>query len=220
MMKKLMIYVMIFGLCFTVGCRAPEVGQPEVNSRNSYYNQQVDGEGYNVLNQGDRTDAGPLALGYRRYERVQVHQENGQQTVTPVIDRDRLADGITRLVLTNETVDEAATLVTDEHILVTYTTNADNRDYVADQVKRTALSVAPRYYDVYISDDHEHFQDIERFQGLQSNSPNIENTIEQTIEKMKQSPQGWYEGDKDDNMDYMKKKHQRLLKQGNSRKND
>lgn len=122
------------------------------------------------------------------YTKQQV-EPNGQQQEVTYVDREKLTDSITRLVLTNDEVGEAATLVTDQYVLVAYTTASENREEVADQVKRSALSIAPHYYDVYISDNENHFDEIERFRGLNAHS-NSEEAIEQTIELFKQSPQG------------------------------
>lgn len=61
------------------------------------------------------------------------------------------------------------TLVTDEEVLVVYDTNAKDRTETADQVKRTAMSVVPRYYHVYVSDDYQTLaQDVENFATVKS----------------------------------------------------
>lgn len=123
-----------------------------------------------------------------RYTKQDV-EPNGQQQEINYVNREKLSDSITRLVLTNDDVEEAATLVTDQYVLVAYVSSSDNRELIADQVKRSALSIAPHYYDVYISDNENHFDEIERFRGLNAHS-NSEDAIEQTIEMFKQSPQG------------------------------
>ncbi len=191
-------------LFFITGCQTANEDQTTVQSRNNYYNLQTDAN--NRTTNGDRANN---MYGYSRYQKAQVDQE-GIQKANSLVNRQRLSDGVTRLTLSNDDVEEAATLVTDEHVLVAYTTKSANRDYVADKVKRSAISVVPRFYDVYISDDHRMFQAIERFQGLQSTNGAIENTMEQTIERFKHSPQGEYNEDTDSNMNIMRQKHQKL----------
>ncbi|GAE33265.1 YhcN/YlaJ family sporulation lipoprotein [Halalkalibacter akibai] len=116
------------------------------------------------------------------------------------------------MVLTNDVVSEAGTLVTDKYVLVAYDAQADNREFVADQVKRSALSIVPRYYEVYITDDPEHFDEIERFQNLTSEAPNMDGSLEQTIEEMTLlSPQGEYNERTDDNINIMQEKQRRLM---------
>lgn len=75
-------------------------------------------------------------------------------------------------------------------MFVVYKTDSTNRFETADQVKKTAISVVPRYYHVYVSDNPRMFQDIERFGRLDANSRNIDQILQQTIKEMLKSPQG------------------------------
>ncbi|MCK0472735.1 YhcN/YlaJ family sporulation lipoprotein [Halalkalibacter sp. APA_J-10(15)] len=145
---------------------------------------------YNRMSVGDFND-----YSYVRYNKHDV-EPNGQQQEIIYVNREKLSDSITRLVLTNNDVEEAATLVTDQYALVAYTSTSEDRELTADQVKRSAISIVPHYYDVYISDNEHHFDEIERFQGLSANS-NVQDSIEQTIELFKQSPQGNYDEEAD-----------------------
>ncbi|MDQ7861728.1 YhcN/YlaJ family sporulation lipoprotein [Peribacillus frigoritolerans] len=108
------------------------------------------------------------------------------------IDREQLSDVISKLSVQIPNVNDAATLVTDEEVLVVYDTNNKDRTETADQVKRTAMSVVPRYYHVYVSDDYQNLaQDVENFATVKSGSRGIDYTIEQTIKRMLKSPQGY-----------------------------
>lgn len=54
------------------------------------------------------------------------------------------------------------------------------------------MSVVPRYYHVYVSDDYQNLaQDVENFATVKSGSRGIDYTIEQTIKRMLKSPQGY-----------------------------
>lgn len=150
------------------------------------------------FNQLDAADNDYNSYGYTRYQRTQIEPNNQQQYI-PIVNREELSDGIARLVLTNDDVHEAGALVTDKYALVAYTTDSEDRDFVADQVKRSALSIVPRYYDVYITDDPNHFDEIERFEQLSTATPEVNNTIEQTIDEMLTSPQGHYDEELDAN---------------------
>ena len=53
------------------------------------------------------------------------------------------------------------------------------------------MSIVPRYYHVYVSDDKTMAQDIENFAQLEPDSEGIDYTINQTIKRMLKSPQGY-----------------------------
>ncbi|MBD8070449.1 YhcN/YlaJ family sporulation lipoprotein [Bacillus sp. PS06] len=129
-------------------------------------------------------------FGYVRHQKSPIP---GDSTVynMPTIDREVVADMISKM--STELVphvNEAATLVTDEEVLIVYDTDSDNRFETADQVKKTALSVVPRFYHVYVSDNPRLIKDIERFGVLDATSRNVDQIITTTIERMLESPQG------------------------------
>ncbi len=190
------------------GCQMNAGEQPTNLQRTANTNDQVATRSHYQMTQAENIDD-YAHYGYSRIQRQDVQQDDRQQ-LYPVIDRNRLSEGITRLVLTNPTVEEAATLVTDKYVLVAYNGDRENRELVADQVKRSAISIAPRYLDVFITDNHDHFDEIERFKGQSSTDPAYERTIEQTIQEMKQSPQGKYDEETDHDLKIMSQKHQRL----------
>lgn len=75
--------------------------------------------------------------------------ENADRAEAPTIDREQLADIISRLSNQIPDVNDVSTLVTDEEVLIVYDSDTNNRNATADQVKRTALSIVPRYFHVY-----------------------------------------------------------------------
>ncbi|OLP63512.1 hypothetical protein BACPU_31660 [Bacillus pumilus] len=125
--------------------------------------------------------------GYVRYQKKQI---TDQKEKTPALNREHLAHVITSLSVQLPNIQEAATLVTDEDALIVYRTGNKNRDESADQVKKTAVSVLPRYYHVYVSDHPEHFQSIANFSRLQTNSRDFDQILAKTIQQMKHAPQG------------------------------
>ncbi|WP_078550414.1 YhcN/YlaJ family sporulation lipoprotein [Litchfieldia alkalitelluris] len=129
-------------------------------------------------------------FGYVRHQKSPVP---GDQTVytMPRLDRELVADMISKMTVQQiPHVNEVATLVTDEEVLMVYDTDSDDRFETADQVKKTALSVIPRWYHVYVSDNPILIKDIERFSTLDSTSRNVDQIITSTIERMLESPQG------------------------------
>lgn len=126
-------------------------------------------------------------FGYVRYQKEQF---DGDQQKMPVMNREETAHMISSLTVQLPHIQDAATLVTDREALVVYKTDSKNRELTADQVKKTAASVIPRYYHVYISDNPNHMQSVENYSNLGSGSRDIREIMSGTIQEMKTSPQG------------------------------
>lgn len=109
-------------------------------------------------------------------------------------DREKVADTISKIAITLPKVHDASSLVTDEEVLIAYRTDVkdkEGRNDIADQVKKTALSVVPRWYHVYVTDDPSLRQDIENIAYMNGASGNHENAINGVIKRMlSRSPQG------------------------------
>lgn len=126
-------------------------------------------------------------FGYVRYQKEQLDAE---QQETPAPDREETAHIISSLTVQLPHIQDAAALVTDQEALVVYKTDSKNRELTADQVKKTAVSVIPRYYHVYISDNPNHMQAIKNYSNLGSGSRDVRDIMSGTIQEMKTSPQG------------------------------
>ncbi|MEC1667380.1 YhcN/YlaJ family sporulation lipoprotein [Bacillus mojavensis] len=126
-------------------------------------------------------------FGYVRYQKEQI---DGEQQETPAPDREETAHIISSLTVQLPHIQDAAVLVTDQEALVVYKTDSRNRELTADQVKKTAVSVIPRYYHVYISDNPNHMQAIKNYSNLSSGSRDVRDIMSGTIQEMKNSPQG------------------------------
>jgi len=129
--------------------------------------------------------------GYVRHQKSPLPTENVAYEDMPDFNREAVADIISRLCVQLPNVDDCATLVTDDEVLIAYQTDSDERFETADQVKRTALSVVPRYFHVYVTDQPTLRKDIENFSTLETDSRNTQRMIDSTVQKMIQSsPQG------------------------------
>lgn len=152
-----------------------------VRSRNDLYNE------HGVRN---GTDSRLTNFGYVRHQKSPIPGDTTQYATIPVLNRENVADLISKLCTQLPNVYDVGTLVTDDTVFVVYKTDSTNRFETADQVKKTAISVVPRYYHVYVSDNPRMFQDIERFGRLDANSRNVDHVLQQTIKDMLKSPQG------------------------------
>ncbi|MGM0875461.1 MAG: YhcN/YlaJ family sporulation lipoprotein [Bacillota bacterium] len=158
-------------------------------------------ESGNTLNVQDRTDLyneegltnvnnnKSANFGYVRHQKSGIPNDV-TLTRTPGLDREQTANTISSLIVQLPNVNDVATLVTDEEVLVAYESDSDNRFETADQVKKTALSAIPRYYHVYVSDNPTMIQQIEAYSPLDSTSRDIDEILNKTIKEMLKSPQG------------------------------
>ncbi|GGB46265.1 YhcN/YlaJ family sporulation lipoprotein [Fictibacillus barbaricus] len=134
---------------------------------------------------GDNTNYGDF--GYMRHmSGDKVKSGNG----VPYLNRQKLADMISDMVLQLPNIKDVGTLVTDEEVLIGYKTTNKDRNAAADQVKMTAFAVVPRYYHVYVSDEKGMIDKIEQYQSLNNDTEEIEGIMDRLIQEMKKAPQG------------------------------
>ena len=129
-------------------------------------------------------------LGYVRYSKEEMELEQDENRVV-TFNREEMANTITRLILRNNEFEEVATLVTDDEILIAYDKPQEmDREEAATIVRKTALSIVPRFFHVYVSDQATSFQDIQSLQNSTSLNDDYQTTLEKIIEEMKDTPQG------------------------------
>lgn len=129
-------------------------------------------------------------FGYVRHQKSPIPGNNASANHYAAIDREQIADIIGKYCTEVPNVDDISTLVTDEEVLIVYETNSQDRNATADQVKRMAMSVVPRWYHVYVSDDTSLRKNVESWATLDSDSRNVEYGIDSLIQEMLDSPQG------------------------------
>lgn len=166
---------------------------------------------------GTEYDSNQMARGYgysrHTYEEM---QQNNDHAGALVVNRDMLAEGISRMLVDNRSINEAAVLITDKYALAVYEQQDDGQpeNLVADQVKRSVMASIPSFYEVYVSNDPSHIKEIARYENVTAGSKEYAWMIKETIEEMKTRPQGNVDIEMDKDMDIMRKK-QEELRQGN-----
>ena len=189
-MKKLLIIAGLCTLTALSGC-AKDTGKNDVyeesgntinvnNKRNELYNE---GAGRKIRN--DSTD-----YGFVRHQKSPLMNDNTANDHYTALDREQLANIISKYSANIHNVHDVATLVTDQEVLIAYKTDSKNRDLTADQVKKTAFSVVPRYYHVYVSDNATLMRDVENLASMDSASRNSRHSVNSVITQMLKSPQG------------------------------
>ena len=129
-------------------------------------------------------------FGYVRHQKTGVMGADNGQNAYQAIDREQIADMISKYSLMLQNVDDVSTLVTDEEVLIVYATDSQNRNETADQVKRMAMSVVPRWFHVYVSDDTSLRKEVENFASLDTDSRDVDDLIDGVVKQMLKSPQG------------------------------
>lgn len=126
-------------------------------------------------------------LGYVNYTRDQVENEEELNRELNM-DREQMADHITRTILRNDAFEEVATLVTDEEVLIVYTYHDDviTHNEAVDIAQKTAASMMPSFYEIYVSDNEALFHDIRSLHNSTTNNNN-DPIIEQIIQEMEKS---------------------------------
>jgi Sporulation lipoprotein YhcN/YlaJ (Spore_YhcN_YlaJ) len=132
----------------------------------------------------------PQNFGFMQLNSNVTNNTNISEKMDPAIDREQHANTISQLVVQLPDVLDVTTLVTDKEVLIVYETDSKDRYETAEQVKQTALSVMPRYYHAYVSDNVNLTQNIKNFADLRTDSRNINYMIEKTVQQMLKSPQG------------------------------
>ncbi|WP_051314600.1 YhcN/YlaJ family sporulation lipoprotein [Alteribacter aurantiacus] len=209
-MKRLLTASLVCTLALTA---CGQMNDPSAQSEggNARWNSLSTGnttDGYNVINRREADHSEYLKYGFVR-ESKQTAQEKKYPGYA-VYDRELLADSISEMAAVIPAVDECGTLVTDDKVFMVYNRDRSQEDMdrndVADQVRKTALSVVPSYYEVYVCDDMDMMDEIERFGSLYPDTDEYNDTLEQTAEQFKAYPQGEpisRDQMHDDNDDYM-----------------
>jgi ribosomal protein S17E len=190
---KLKKLVLILGLCTITaltGC-SKDSGNRDVyeesgntinvnNKRHELYNE---GASRGVRNASNN-------YGFVRHQKSPLMNDNTANDHYTALDREQVANIISKFSTDIPNVNDVATLVTDQEVLIAYKTDSKDRNLTADQVKKTAMSVVPRYYHVYVTDNKVLMRDVENLANLDSTSRNARNLVNGLIKQMKKSPQG------------------------------
>ncbi|WLR41307.1 YhcN/YlaJ family sporulation lipoprotein [Bacillus carboniphilus] len=172
-MKKLLLLFLMISL---MGCQ---------NEEESFYNESnitkvKSPQHYNEENTTSNS------YGFVRHQK----KDSTNQNKTPNINREQIADVISSLSVQLPNVEDAATLVTDAKVLIVYEASEGDRFEVADQVRKTAMSVVPSYYEIFVSDDPSLMDDLQTYSNVTSDMNNTKGKLENLINKMLLSPQG------------------------------
>lgn len=197
-LKKL---VVIAGLCTLTalsGCQKDTANRDVYEESGNTIN--VNNKRHELYREGAAKDVRNVSTsyGFVRHQKSPLMNDNTANDTYSALDREQVANVISKLSVNIPHVNDVATLVTDQEVLVAYDTNSKDRKMTADQVKRTAMSVVPRFYHVYVSDNQALMQDVENLASFDSNNRKARDSVNQVIKQMKKSPQGNRMNDSED----------------------
>ncbi|MRH44718.1 hypothetical protein GH741_18890 [Aquibacillus halophilus] len=156
-------------------------------------NHNLQGDNARDEFQADEKDADQeitSRLGYVKYSKDEIDME-AESNHYVAMDRWEMADTITRMIIRYDGFEEVATLVTDKEVLIAYNKPENmEREKAATIARKTGLSLLPRFYDVYVSDQSVTFRDIQSLQNSLTIDDEYDNTLNSIIEEMKKTPQG------------------------------
>ncbi|SDK07579.1 YhcN/YlaJ family sporulation lipoprotein [Sediminibacillus albus] len=160
-------------------------------------NSQIDEQAPASL---EADDDATSRLGYVRYKKDELDPDLENRQMAS-INRNKMADTITRMILRYDGFEEAATLVTDDEVLIAYQRPGDmDREKAASIAKKTAMSVMPRYFNIIVSDQPTAFSEIQSLQNSSTRDQEYNGTLRSIIANMKGAPQGdnWPDADVED----------------------
>lgn len=175
------------------------LGACAANDQKTAENDGVYKESGNTMNRDNRNDLYNRSnndnnYGFVREVKSPVPGENADVNRNHGIDREKTASMISKMAVALPNVLDASVVVTDAEVLIAYKlseTDKKSRFETADQVKKTAMSVIPRWYHVYVTDDPALRQYVENIASMKPNSANKNSAVRDTIRMMKDSsPQG------------------------------
>lgn len=175
----------VLALAIVAGCNGGTNATGEQQQMSDELNPNKDGK---ITNQDTENK-----LGYVRYNKDQLNIDT-EKNHSVRIDRTKMADMITRIILRNDGFDEVATLVTDQEVLIAYQQNDQlDEQTAADIASKTAKSTMPGFFHVYVSGNRSLMNDIQSLHNSSAQNQNYDNTIANIINEMKKSPQGMQE---------------------------
>lgn len=110
--------------------------------------------------------SGMARLGYAQADRNQI-RTNGLDHV--YVDRDALAQAVSNVTASCPGVQRSTVLVTDEEVFVGLQSMGNDGNRVKQQARQNAMSICPRYYKVYVTDDANDIQEMIRIASRSSN---------------------------------------------------
>lgn len=192
-MRKGLIIAGICALFTSTGCANNKADQDNHGIYKTSGNTiNVNNERAELYNEGNKKSLREKSedFGYVRHSRNPVMGTNSSNDHYAAIDREQLAKLISQYGTDVPNVDDVSALVTDEEVLIIYKTDSNNRFETADQVKRMGMTVVPRWYHVYVSDNTNLRKNVENYATLDSDSRNVDSMINGLIKQMLKSPQG------------------------------
>jgi ribosomal protein S17E len=189
-LKKLVIIIGLCTLTALSGCAKDSATNDVYEESGNTIN--VNNKRHELYNEGASRGVRNVSnnYGFVRHQKSPLMNDKNANDHFTALDREQVANIISKYSTDIPNVNDVATLVTDQEVLIAYDTDSKDHNLTADQVKRTAMSVVPRFYHVYVTDNKVLMRDVENLANTDSTSRNARNLVTGLITQMKKSPQG------------------------------
>ncbi len=149
----------------------------------------------NTINQYEQHDQYNQSLnndepfGFVRQVKSPLEGETMDNQDIKGMNREQLAYTISKLTVALNHVVDSSVVVTDREVLIAYQTDDEegkqvSKEEIADQVKKTAQSVVPRWFNVYVTDDPTLRQNVENIASMNLRMAEKNKTIADTVKLM------------------------------------
>lgn len=131
--------------------------------------------------EGDYDEERRAQLGYVRYTKEEMDVDDQNEEI--VIDREQVADMITRMALQTGNFNEVATLVTDDKVVIAYEKEhgVDEKEAAAVATK-TAQSILPQFFDIHTTSNPYHMNEIHSLHLERTDNKDDQQVIERIIQ--------------------------------------
>jgi hypothetical protein len=149
---------------------------------------------------GTRMGRDQIQFGYDEHSAKDpevIQQGYGAQSY---IDRQVLADILSQIVVGLQNVDHAAVIVTDDECIIGYQGVQDAQN-LQDQVEKAGLSVTPRWFKVYATDDIKLVQSIRdpsTKKGNRHRDDQLQQQVQRIIQQLGGPKESWEQNDQMD----------------------
>ncbi|RSL30342.1 hypothetical protein D7Z54_26230 [Salibacterium salarium] len=130
----------------------------------------------------NRNDGNRFGYGRSVFNDVDADED---MSMHDLIDRQRIAEGLSNLLVRSPEVEEAGVLITNEYALTAFKTDMEDTQKAAKHVKMMVEAAVPYFFITVVTDNETMMEDIEAFKGMPARSSEGRQALEKTIENMR-----------------------------------
>ncbi|MFZ4450833.1 YhcN/YlaJ family sporulation lipoprotein [Salibacterium aidingense] len=103
-----------------------------------------------------------------------------------LIDRQRIAEGLSNLLVQTPEVEKAGVLITNEYALAAFQTEEEDTGRAAKHVKMMVEAAVPYFFITVVTDNPSMIEDLEAYKGMTARSKDGHAALRNTIDTMRE----------------------------------